>query len=174
MISRIQPFWLNPGPGHHHSLDYVNEPFNDPMAVQQWLAQGFPNKFTGDMYDMRNEMPDWTSVIVSFFNKEGWKDIGLCFYRMTTGTFLPPHIDSYKRYIELFNLQGKEHTIQRAIIFLEDWKSGHYFELDKEPFMQYQAGEVAGWGYGVEHSAGNFGLEPRYTLQVTGHIDDIK
>jgi hypothetical protein len=39
-------------------LDYVNESFNDPASVELWTSQGYVNKFTGDMCDMRSPQPN--------------------------------------------------------------------------------------------------------------------
>ena len=70
----------------------------------------------------------------------------------------------------LFNLQGKEHTIRRALVLLEDWQSGHYLEAIGIPFVNWSAGQVVEWIYDAPHMAANIGLEPRYTLQITGHL----
>jgi hypothetical protein len=74
----------------------------------------------------------------------------------------------------LFDLKGQEHTIHRAIVFLEDWASGHYLEIDGEPIIKWTAGDVVIWCYDTPHMAANMGLTPRYTLQITGHIDENK
>jgi hypothetical protein len=91
---------------------------------------------------------------------------------MRTGTVLPTHGDLYKKYVQLFNLQGREHTIRRAIIFLEDWQPGHYAELTDQAFVSWRAGAVLEWTYDTPHMAANLGFAPRYTLQITGHVDD--
>lgn len=151
------------------SLEYVNETFNDPESVQQWMAQGFPGKFTGDMCDMRRAQPSWNKTIIEVFEQMGWQDIGTSYYRMMPGTILPTHQDLYKKYIELFDLEGREHTIHRAVIFLEAWQSGHYLEAMGEPVIKWRAGDVVEWVYDTPHMAANVGSTPRYTLQVTGH-----
>ena len=89
---------------------------------------------------------------------------------MNTGTILPTHGDLYKKYIEIFQLQGRERSIHRAVIFLEDWKPGHYLECDGEPITKWHAGDGVIWQYDTPHLAANMGLEPRYTLQITGHL----
>ena len=102
----------------------------------------------------------------------GWKDIGTSYYRMGTGTILPTHSDLYMRYIDIFKLQGQEHDIRRAIVFLEDWRPGHYFEGNSRPTVNWHAGDVIEWAYDAPHMAANLGPTPRYTLQITGHVDD--
>jgi hypothetical protein len=165
---QLEPFWDD----EFKTLNYVNEEFNDSENSTKWLALGFPGKFTGDMCDMRQQQPSWNDKIVAHFANLGWKDIGTSYYRMGSGTILPTHGDLYKKYIKLYNLEGKEHTIRRAVIFLEEWKSGHYFEGMTNPVVKWQAGTTVEWTYDAPHMAANMGSEPRYTLQVTGHVDD--
>jgi len=119
---------------------------------------------------MRHQLPTWNHRFVELYQQRGWQDIGVAYYRMHTGTVMPEHRDLYKRYIEVFGLQGRESSIRRAIVFLEDWKSGHYLELDGYPVVKWSAGDVVEWQYDVPHMAANIGLDPRYTLQITGHL----
>lgn len=163
---RINPFWDD----EFKRLDYINEPFNDPVSVNLWISQGYQSKITGDLCDMRHRLPTWADSFINIYTERGWKNIGLAFYRMHTGTVMPVHSDLYKRYIELFNLEGKEHTIRRALLLLEDWKPGHYLEVDSRPYVNWQAGDTVEWVYSTPHMAANLGLEPRYTLQITGHL----
>lgn len=151
-------------------LNYINEPFNDPAQAQAWINAGYPGKFTGDLCDMRSSQPSWNHRFLDFYHRRGWRDIGTSYYRMGSGAILPPHGDLYVRYVKLFNLQGQEHTIFRAIVFLEDWRPGHYFELMGVPTVQWRAGDTVEWNYDTPHCAANVGTEYRYTLQITGHI----
>jgi hypothetical protein len=154
------------------SLNYINEPFNDSGSRNQWIAAGYADKFTGDMCDMRSEQPSWNQRFIDIFQGQGWKDIGTSYYRMNTGTVLPSHSDLYLKYVDLFGLKGREHTIRRAIVFLEDWKPGHYAEYMDIAYVNWRAGSVIEWAYDTPHMAANLGLAPRYTLQITGHVDD--
>ena len=121
---------------------------------------------------MRSPQPSWNNKFIQYFESLGWKDVGTSYYRMATGTILPTHGDLYVKYIDLFDLKGREHTIRRAIVFLEDWKSGHYFESQGSAITGWPAGKVVEWVYDTPHMAANLGPEPRYTLQITGHVDD--
>lgn len=162
----ISKFWDN----EFKNLNYINEEFNDPDNLSRWTSLGFPNRFTGDMCDMRSAQPSWNKAFIAIFEQLGWKDIGTSYYRMMPGTILPTHSDLYKKYVTLFNLQGKEHTIRRAVVFLEDWKPGHYAEYMDCPFVKWSAGTTIEWVYDTPHMAANMGVEPRYTLQITGHV----
>jgi hypothetical protein len=165
---QLYPFWND----EYKKLNYIHEPFNDPENVELWTGQGYPPKFAGDMCDMRSPQPSWNQRFVAIFEGQGWKDIGTSYYRMGTGTVLPTHSDLYLKYVNVFKLQGREHTIRRAIVFLEDWQSGHYFEGMGVPYINWRAGQVIEWTYDTPHLAANLGLTPRYTLQITGHVDD--
>ena len=162
----IPKFWDD----EFKQLTYVNEHFNDVENTQRWLAQGYANRFTGDMCDMRSPQPTWNQQFVNIYDQMGWKDIGPSYYRMGTGTVLPTHGDLYLRYVDLFNLKGQEQRIRRAVVFLEDWKPGHYFEGNNVAKTDWLAGDVVEWCYDAPHLAANLGLEPRYTLQITGWV----
>ena len=151
-------------------LEYIQEPYNDPADVSRWLSQGYQAKICGDLCDMRSRQPSRNHRIIKHFESLGWKDIGTAYYRMTSGTVMPVHQDRYIKYIDLFNLQGQEYNIRRALILLEDWKPGHYLEVIDKPVVEWAAGTVVEWPYDTPHMAANIGLEPRYTLQITGHI----
>lgn len=162
----ISRFWDD----EFKTLNYIQEPFNDPPMVQRWIGQGYNNRFTGDLCDMRHRLPTWSKQFTDIYSSLGWKDIGLAFYRMPTNTILPIHKDLYKKYIEIFQLAGKEKSIRRALVLLEDWQSGHYLEVDGKPYLGWQAGDTIEWVYDVPHMAANIGIADRYTLQITGHL----
>lgn len=162
----IDVFWDD----EYKRLDYVNEPFNDVASKHNWISLGYPDRFTGDMCDMRSAQPSWNQRFVDIFSNMQWKNIGTSYYRMNTGTVLPTHGDLYTKYVHLHNLQGQEHRIRRAIVFLEDWQPGHYAEYLDQPLVNWQAGTVIEWPYDTPHMAANLGLTARYTLQITGWI----
>ena len=163
----ITPFWAN-RPESYRDLEYIQEEFNDADNLALWNSQGYGPKYVGWMCDMRNPQPSWNNQFVEFFEKyQGWKDIGTSYYRMDARSSLPNHVDPYKRYIDLFNLKGQEHRIRRALVLLEDWKSGHYLEVNNEPIVQWKAGDFVKWTNDTHHLAANLGIEARYTIQIT-------
>ena len=161
----IDKFWDD----EYKHLTYIDEPYNDADSVTQWRAMGYESRIAGHLCDMRQQQPSWNHKFIELYESMGWKDIGTAYYRMDCGTVMPTHEDHYKKYVSVFNLQGKETTIHRAIVFMEDWASGHYFEGPGKPVTGWKAGFVAEWQYDVPHMAANIGPTPRYTLQITGH-----
>lgn len=162
----IAPFWDD----EYKNLTYVKEKFNDPGTQIEWIDAGYLGPFGGWMCDMRNTQPSWNSQFVEFFADMGWQDIGTSYYKMPPGSSLPEHVDTYRKYIELFGLQDKKHTIRRAVVFLENWQSGHYAECDQTPYVNWIQGFTLVWRWDTPHIAANMGMTPRYTLQITGHV----
>jgi len=156
----IEPFWSD----KHKDLKYVREPFNNQSDLDKWRAQGYTQEFfTGEMFDMKSSMPDWTTPFFSLFKGA---NIGLSFYKMDTCVILPRHQDTYEYYKKIFTIKDTS-TIWRAIIFLEDWKPGHIFEINDTAITNYRAGEYVVWQYDTPHMAANLGSDPRYTAQIT-------
>lgn len=160
----IEPWWKS-----HASLGYVNEPFNDQASIDLWRSLGYTQtKFTGDMYDMRNPEPAWIAPFRSHF---AWKHFSWSVYRMGPGCVLPNHSDTYAKFREIYNITDPD-SVFRAVIFLEDWQSGHYFEIDHCPVINWIAGDTVIWQNDVPHLAANIGMTNRYTLQITGVPDE--
>jgi hypothetical protein len=149
----------------HRDLSYQRgRAFNNPEDLKKWEDLGFKlDPAGGDTYDMKNIMPAWADP---FFHMFGGDNVGISFFRMRTGDILPAHRDTYKTYIKFHNIENPA-SVNRAIIFLEDWKPGHIFEIEGTPITKWVAGDYIKWNYNAEHMAANLGLDFRYTLQIT-------
>lgn len=157
----IDPWWNF----QHRDLEYFYLPYKDSSTVELWRSQGYTNSnFGGGIYGMTRGLPDWAERFHTVF--ENWTNKGIAIYSMGTGDLLPTHVDHYSTYIEKFNARPTD--IWRAVIFLEDWKSGHYFEIDGQPLMPWRAGDWVSWNNDVPHAAANIGTQNRYTVQITG------
>ena len=150
----------------YKDLMYINEPFNDPISLKEWRDLGYTQtKFTGDMYDMRQAEPNWMDAIRKVLP---WKYFSWSIYRMNPGSCLPEHGDTYVRFRELHNYDD---DIHRAIFYMEDWQSGHISEIEKQPLINWHAGDYIIWKNDTLHLAANVGKTARYTLQITGVIE---
>jgi|TARA_R110002074_G_scaffold164043_3_gene323573 hypothetical protein len=158
----MDPYWN----GEYKDLMYINEPFNDPVSLKEWRNLGFTQtKFTGDMYDMRQTEPKW---MVSVQEALPWKYFSWSVYRMNPGSTLPMHGDTYARFRELYAWDG---DIHRAVIYMEDWQSGHISEIEDTVITDWRAGDYVVWKNDTQHLAANVGKTARYTLQITGVIE---
>lgn len=152
----------------HRDLPYIHEPFNNQADVDKWRELGYTQtRFTGDMYDMRQPEPDW---IAPFRELLPMKHFSWSLYRMRPGDVLPNHCDTYLKFREIYNVVDPE-TIRRYVIFLEDWQSGHYLEMNCQVIPPWRAGQGVFWHNDVLHLAANVGKTPRYTLQLTGVME---
>jgi len=163
----IKPFWDD----EYKNLSYTHELFNNNDDLIKWQSQGYNHAheyYTGFMCNMRKKQPTWNKKFIEWFSKEfKLKDVCSSYYRMGTGVILPNHKDTYTRYKELFNCSLND--IERAIVFLGDWQSGHYFEIENTPVIKWNIGDYIWWKSDAEHMAANIGTTKRYTLQLTGH-----
>jgi hypothetical protein len=152
----------------HRDLPYINEPFNDAVTQKTWENRGFQNqRFTGDLYDMRSPEPDW---MAHFRHWLPMRHFSWSIYRMSPGTVLPEHSDTYSRFREIYHVPATA-VIRRYVVFLEDWQSGHYCEIDDAPVVNWIQGTGVFWNGDTPHIAANIGRTDRYTLQITGVID---
>lgn len=155
----IRPIWSD----DYKNFEYIKQFITDEELLH-FKSQGYNHEsFTGTMYDSRNIIPSWCNDIA--------KEIGLnksafVFYKMVTGDIMPTHVDHFIKYQKIFKV--KKNMISRAILFLEDWKPGHYFEIDGKAICNYAKGDYILWSHDIYHAASNIGIEDRYTLQITG------
>lgn len=157
----VDPWW----PDDFKNLDYVTSPFTNDSTILQWKSiYGDKLNFSGGLYSMDRTMPAYALPFLSLLP---WENVTLSFYRMNTCEALPLHVDSYPRYRNLFNIKDPS-IIWRCIVFLEHWKSGHYMEVNGDPLLSWSRGDYVFWNNDTPHFAGNFGIEPRYTVQITG------
>ena len=56
---------------------------------------------------------------------------------------------------------------------MEDWKSGHYYEVHEQPFTKWRKGDWVKFGIDDWHLAGNMGEYPFYSAQVTVITKDV-
>jgi hypothetical protein len=161
-FGHVTPWWDDE---HYKTLDYQYFPIKNDQDVIDWNAQGFGRLgLNGAVYNMKRELPEYADPFFTLFD---WDNIGLTFYRLKQLEALPLHVDEYTSYRQIFNVDNKS-KLWRCVVFMEDWKSGHYFEIDSQAFMNWRKGDYVLWNNDVPHYAGNFGTEDRYTLQITG------
>ena len=142
---------------------YTKQPVKKE-EIQRWKDLGYSHEsFAGAMYGGKNAMPDWVWAVSQYLCLS---NPGFVFYRMDTGDIMPTHIDHFEKYCEIFKVERNK--VKRAVVFLEDWKSGHYFDIGGEAIVNYEAGKYIIWDCDEPHFAANIGTEPRYTLQITG------
>lgn len=88
------------------------------------------------------------------------------------GCVVPYHRDTFFKIKEQF--PGRDGVKVRANIYLEDYKLGHFLQytLDDQhhTHTHWRAGDGFIWDSGVLHLSANAGMQPKYTLQVSGFL----
>ena len=161
-IGHVGKFWTD----EFKTLNYVKQPVTQE-EIDEWAELGYLEEnvksFTGSMYDSRNILPDWTYSLENMF---GLHKQTYTFYRMDTLEIMPIHSDHFRTYCRLNETTSDQ--VYRIILMLEDWKPGHYFEMNGVAYVNWKAGDWFKWRGDVKHAAANLGTEARYTLQITG------
>jgi hypothetical protein len=149
----------------YKNLTYINKPFNDQNTIDKWKSLGHNyERYTGLMRDQSQELPDWCYEVSQQFSLQ---NSGITLYCMTPGTIMPEHSDKFIKYRKIMRLKSTD-NVGRVVVFLEDWKSGHYFEISDMPIVNWKKGDYVMWKNDTPHMAANLGKENRYTMQVTG------
>jgi hypothetical protein len=157
----VDPWWDD----SFKELDYQYIPIKNNYDEERWIAEGYKNiQLNGALYGMPRPMPDYADKFLTLFD---WDNQGIGFFRMNILDLFPKHQDHYASYRKMFNITDPS-VIWRCIVFLEDWKSGHYLEVANQPILGWRRGDYVAWNYDVPHFAANIGLESRYTAQITG------
>ena len=152
--------------GHFDSLPTID--YRDlPYTIRVDDAAGKNRDLYGKMY---NASMDEGKTSLDFTQLLPWKNIGWNFYKFEPGKWLRPHVDHFMFYRKFNNLQTND-NILRCNIFLEDWAPGHVFGIEEKVITGWKKYDYFIWDSTVEHWAGNFGVDDRYTLQLTGVKD---
>jgi hypothetical protein len=159
----VSRFWDQ---DEYKKFNYIKQPLMD-SEIQEWKNKGYDyvKSFSGSMYDNRNPLPEWVKRFDNIFNL---KNMTYNFYKMSQLEIMPEHVDHFQTYMRLFD--AKYENVTRILVMLEDWKPGHYLEIDGVGVVNWVAGDYFMWESNVPHAAANIGIEDRYTLQITGTV----
>jgi hypothetical protein len=145
--------------------------FSDDETVENWKKAGhWYVNYGGFILEHVKGLPNWCDNVLDEISKQvEIFDASYSLYCMPPGTIMPEHRDTYPTYRKIYNVDDVN-KIRRVLVFVEDWKSGHYFEVDDTPVVKWKCGDYCTWIGDTPHIASNIGRENRYTLQITGKI----
>lgn len=162
-LGHIDRFWDD----GYKSLSYSKKRGFDELQFKIWEDVGYHESnvksLTGWDYDNSNPMPDWVDQLTDKFSLYRQT---YTFYRMDTLEIMPLHSDHFRTYCKINEVVSDQ--VHRAVLMLEDWQSGHYLEIDGKGYVNWKAGDWFMWNGTTPHIAANIGIEPRYSLQITG------
>lgn len=157
----VDPWW----PDDFRLLDYQLPDLTNAHDIENWNSMGYGGfRYGGAIFNMQNRMPDWAASFLTLFQ---WQNTAIQFFLLRTMWAVPPHSDGYPGYMRRTGIQDIN-KICRAVVFLEDWCSGHYLEVDGDLIAPWRAGDWVSWRGEVPHFAANIGHQDRFSLQITG------
>ncbi len=163
-FGHVTPWWDD----SFKQLPFEYLPIKNTFDEDRWVGEGYTgvilNGMTVTMQTLEKDMPEYAKPFLTMFD---WEHVGLNYYCQKTLNMFPAHYDSYLTFRKLWNIENAS-RVWRCIVFLEDWKSGHYFEIDGSAHVNWKKGDYVVWQNDTPHFAANIGVEPRYTLQITG------
>ena len=138
-----------------------------------------------DIHDRFGGMPETYVMANTTIHQLWWDDTQLDFVNIgeqlgmevvtvssilqPPGNVIPWHRDTFFQINKRF--PDDTRTKVRANVYLEDWKMGHFLQYDDTVHTHWNAGDGLLWDSSVEHVGANAGMQPKYTLQVSGFLN---
>jgi len=88
--------------------------------------------------------------------------------RYDPGTGIPIHTDSYNGFKTRFG-EGK---VKRYFVAISPWDWGHFLQVHDNMLHHWKPGYTVEIPNDVFHLSANFGINPKYTLTVTGFVNE--
>ena len=148
------------------SLDDLNSlEFKDYTQCYQQTSniEKYYNEHNSSVWQMfDDDCPKWVHELANLIPQDFNKYV-VSVIMLNPGQTVPYHIDKHYKLKQRFG-EGESF---RYLIFLEDWKRGHYYEIHDQPFTKWRKGDWVKFGSDDWHLAGNMGELPFYSAQVT-------
>jgi hypothetical protein len=133
------------------------------QCYQQYDAlKEFYTEHNSSIWQMFEDSPDWVHNLSNLIPQDFDHHV-VSVIKIDPGQTIPHHVDKHFK----LKQQHGEGESYRYLIFLEDWKRGHYYEVHDQPFTKWKAGDWVKFGIDDWHIAGNMGDESFYSAQVT-------
>ena len=137
-------------------LDYL------PCYKQLAEMEKYYTPHNSSVWQILDEAPAWVHDLSVKIPQDFDHNV-VSVIKLDPGQVIPLHRD---RHAVLQEKHGEGDT-WRYLIFLENWKNGHYFEINNQPVVNWRAGDWIKFHRSQWHLAGNSGWEPFYSVQVT-------
>lgn len=144
--------------------------------IHESIAKGFPKSYHEENTVIQQLWYDRDQINYLELGRQlGMEVITVSSILQPPGNVITLHRDTFFQINKKYPTDPR--TKVRANIYLEDWKVGHiiqYKDVDSEwkNSTHWKAREGFIWDSDILHVSGNIGLEPKFTLQVSGFLLD--
>jgi hypothetical protein len=119
--------------------------------------------------------PEDDAELKFILGDEAFKQMGLkkdtCLVRLLRydpGHCIPIHTDSYNGFKTRFG----EGNVKRYFVAISPWDWGHFLQVHDNMIHHWEPGYTVEIPNEVFHLSGNCGIAPKYTLTITGFVDE--
>lgn len=130
---------------------------------------GFPDTYTFNNTVIHQLW--WTADQIDYDDigrQMGMEVITVSSIKQPPGCVIPLHRDMFFQIGQRY--PDRTETKVRANIYLEDWKLGHFIQYSDTVSTHWSQGQGFLWDSEVLHLGANAGMEPKYTLQISGFL----
>jgi hypothetical protein len=156
--------------------DYKPRPFVSEQSLREAVLTqelGY-NKYNTTEINWGIEVQD-DAILKDMLGDEAFKIMNLekdtCLVRLLRydpGHCIPLHTDSYNGFKDRFG-EGK---VKRFFVAVSPWDWGHFLQVHDNMIHHWKPGYAVDIPNRVFHVSGNCGINPKYTLTITGFVND--
>lgn len=146
----------------HTDLEDLQFRDHYPCYRQTIETQKYYNDHNSKIWQILEESPGWIHNLADALPNDFVHHV-VSATKIDPGSTVPYHVD----YHTVLRQTHGEGDTWRYLIFLEPWRSGHYFEILGEPVTKWRAGDWIKFHRTDWHLAGNMGVQPFYSAQIT-------
>ena len=132
---------------------------------------GFPDTYCYNNTIIRQLWWDQKQVdYISIGQQLGIEVITISSILQPPGCIIPLHRDIFYQISQRYPTRTE--TKVRANIYLEDWKLGHFIQYGDTVSTHWKQGQGFLWDSEILHLGANAGMQNKYTLQVSGFLNE--
>ena len=157
--------------------DYIPRPFTREDALRQAAMLqnlGYSRHNTTELN--WGIEPEHNELLKSFLGDEALNQLNLDqesmlvrLLRYAPGHCIPLHTDSYDGFKKLYGDRG---PIKRYFVAVSPWDWGHFLQVHDNMIHHWEPGYCVEVPNEAFHLSGNCGISPKYTLTITGFVND--
>ena len=131
----------------------------------------YPSTLTDDNTYIYQKFFDADEVDLALLQKQTNLTIhSISIIKQVPGTMIPIHHDHFYKLRQKYPNEADRAV--RANIFLQDWIWGHFFQIDDQSISNWKQNTGFIFDNKVIHSSANASFLDKYTLQLTGFLND--